>query len=167
MLVRLGLSLIYLWQVVAVLGHRKQPNMIFILLDDLGWGDVSWHTPGLPTSNMERLAREGLTLEQAYSQQVCTPSRYYRIYYYITNNYNTIQYSSRNTKKIPLTLSWWSLVSGHLPTSLRLVRKTKIVSYHLREVVVPIKCLGIYRVATKMFNKTKSKTCSRHSWRYF
>ena len=75
MLVRLGLSLIYLWQVVAVLGHRKQPNMIFILLDDLGWGDVSWHTPGLPTSNMERLAREGLTLEQAYSQQVCTPSR--------------------------------------------------------------------------------------------
>ena len=83
MLERLDLTLLYLWQVVVVLGQRKQPNMIFILADDLGWGDVSWHSPGLPTHNMERLAREGLTLEQAYSQQVCTPSRYYRIHYHI------------------------------------------------------------------------------------
>ena len=59
----------------SVVGQSKQPNIIFILADDLGWNDVSWHNPTMPTTNMERLARQGVRLEQAYSQQVCTPSR--------------------------------------------------------------------------------------------
>ena len=36
-----------------------------------------------------------------------------------------------------------------LEASLRQVKKTKVVSYHLKEVLVPIKCLGFYRVTTK------------------
>ena len=58
-----------------VSSERKQPNIIFILADDLGWNDVSWNNPDMPTENMERLAKEGIRLDQAYSQQVCTPSR--------------------------------------------------------------------------------------------
>ena len=69
----LGLALCCLSQLVG--GQRKQPNIIFILADDLGWNDVSWHNPDMPTSNMERLAQGGVRLEQSYSQQVCTPSR--------------------------------------------------------------------------------------------
>ena len=58
-----------------VVGQNRQPNIIFILADDLGYNDVSWHNPDMPTTALERLAEGGLTLEQAYSQQVCTPSR--------------------------------------------------------------------------------------------
>lgn len=53
----------------------RKPNVIFILADDLGWNDVSWHNADMPTANMEKLSREGIRLDQAYSQQVCTPSR--------------------------------------------------------------------------------------------
>ena len=70
---RLTLTLCYLNLLVT--GQRKQPNIIFILADDLGWNDVSWHNPEMPTTRMEKLAEEGLILEQSYSQQVCTPSR--------------------------------------------------------------------------------------------
>ena len=69
----LGIVLSCLSQLVG--GQKKQPNIIFILADDLGWNDVSWHNPDMPTSNMERLAQGGVRLEQSYSQQVCTPSR--------------------------------------------------------------------------------------------
>ena len=69
----LGLVLCCLSQLVG--GQRKQPNIIFILADDLGWNDVSWHNPDMPTTAMERLTKGGVRLDQSYSQQVCTPSR--------------------------------------------------------------------------------------------
>ena len=69
----LWLALSCLSQLVG--GHRQQPNILFILADDLGWNDVSWHNPEMPTSGLERLAGAGVRLEQSYSQQVCTPSR--------------------------------------------------------------------------------------------
>ena len=47
---------------------RNPKNLIVIIADDLGWNDVSWN-------NKEKLANEGIRLDQAYSQQVCTPSR--------------------------------------------------------------------------------------------
>ena len=51
------------------------PNLVLILADDLGWGDVSWHNPAMLTPNLDLLAKEGVILDQVYSQQVCTPSR--------------------------------------------------------------------------------------------
>ena len=38
-----------------------------------------------------------------------------------------------------------------LEAFLRQVQKTKAVSYHLKEVLVPMKCFGFYRVTTKKF----------------
>ena len=40
-----------------VQGEGKQPNVIFILADDLGWNDVSWNNPDMPTHHMEKLAQ--------------------------------------------------------------------------------------------------------------
>ena len=54
---------------------RSHPNIILVLADDLGWNDVSWNNPAMPTPTLARLADEGVRLDQAYSQQVCTPSR--------------------------------------------------------------------------------------------
>ena len=70
------IHLVSLMMVVReVVSERKQPNIIFILADDLGWGDVSWNNPDMPTPHLQTLSEQGIRLDQAYSQQVCTPSR--------------------------------------------------------------------------------------------
>ena len=50
-----------------------KPNIIIILTDDLGWGDVSYHGGSIPTPNIDKLANEGvLMLEQHVVSPVCT-----------------------------------------------------------------------------------------------
>lgn len=57
----------------------QAPNIIYILADDQGYGDVSYLNPQscFPTLNIDRLGREGLAFSDAHSSSaVCTPSRY-------------------------------------------------------------------------------------------
>ncbi len=54
----------------------KPPNIIVILADDLGFGDVGCFGSTLPTPNLDRMAQEGVRLERFYSASpVCSPSR--------------------------------------------------------------------------------------------
>ena len=56
-----------------------RPNILFLLADDLGWGDVKAFNPAskIPTPNLDRLAREGMRFTDAHSgSAVCTPTRY-------------------------------------------------------------------------------------------
>ena len=59
------------------IAHTKnvQPNIVFILADDLGYHDVGYHTPSIYTPNLDRLAYGGVRLEQYYTQSLCTVSR--------------------------------------------------------------------------------------------
>jgi len=55
------------------------PNIVFILADDQGFGDVSALNPGsmIPTPNIDRIATEGMIFEDGHSSSsVCTPTRY-------------------------------------------------------------------------------------------
>ena len=55
------------------------PHIVFILADDLGWGDVAAYAPAsrIPTPHIDRLATSGLLLTDAHSPSaVCTPTRY-------------------------------------------------------------------------------------------
>src|SRR5215216_7941300 len=54
-----------------------RPNIIFILADDLGWGDLSCYgRPDYRTPNLDLLASQGLRFTDAYSASaVCTPTR--------------------------------------------------------------------------------------------
>ena len=61
-------------------GTKKKPNIVFILADDLGYGDVTIapnvnRTNFIPTPNIEKLARSGTKFLRGYSGQVCAPSR--------------------------------------------------------------------------------------------
>ena len=55
----------------------SRPNVIFILADDLGWGDLSCYgRPDYRTPNLDLLASQGTRFTDAYSASaVCTPSR--------------------------------------------------------------------------------------------
>src|SRR6186713_449260 len=57
--------------------RSSHPNVIFILADDLGWGDLSCYgRPDYRTPNIDRLAAQGVKLTNAYSASaVCTPTR--------------------------------------------------------------------------------------------
>ncbi len=56
-----------------------RPNIVVILADDLGWGDLRCHNPDskIPTPHLDRLASEGIRFLDAHSSSaVCTPTRY-------------------------------------------------------------------------------------------
>ena len=57
----------------------RNPNIIYILADDMGYGDVRHLNPEckFPTPNLDRLGQEGIYFSDAHSSSaVCTPSRY-------------------------------------------------------------------------------------------
>ncbi|XP_071537054.1 arylsulfatase B-like [Panulirus ornatus] len=54
---------------------QSTPNIIFILADDLGWNDVSWHNSSVVTPHLQELVDTGVLLEQNYVQPICTPTR--------------------------------------------------------------------------------------------
>jgi arylsulfatase A len=57
----------------------KAPNIIYILADDLGYGDLKCLNPDskIPTPNLDNMAKNGIKLTDAHtSSAVCTPTRY-------------------------------------------------------------------------------------------
>ncbi len=60
-------------------GAGSKPNIILILGDDVGWGDLGAYMGGVgrgqPTPNLDRMAAEGITFYSFYGQPSCTPGR--------------------------------------------------------------------------------------------
>lgn len=56
---------------------QEQPNVVILFADDLGYGDIGpFGHPTINTPELDRMAREGMTLTQFYvAAAVCTPSR--------------------------------------------------------------------------------------------
>lgn len=61
-------------------GGQKPPNIIVLLCDDLGYGDVQCLNPErgkIPTPHLDALAKSGMVFTDAHSaSSVCTPTRY-------------------------------------------------------------------------------------------
>ncbi|MEZ5941769.1 MAG: sulfatase-like hydrolase/transferase [Planctomycetaceae bacterium] len=53
----------------------SQPNIVFVMADDLGWRDVAFHGGNAPTPNLDRLVRESTELTAHYVAPVCSPTR--------------------------------------------------------------------------------------------
>src|SRR5688572_25446629 len=63
----------------AARAASKLPNIVFILADDLGWGDLRCYNSEsrIPTPHADRLAQSGMRLTDMHSPSaVCTPTRY-------------------------------------------------------------------------------------------
>ncbi|SEF63710.1 sulfatase-like hydrolase/transferase [Vibrio hangzhouensis] len=59
--------------------HGKKPNIIYILTDDIGWGELGWQGGGkhrgTPTPALDQMASEGMAMWSAYAEPSCTPTR--------------------------------------------------------------------------------------------
>jgi arylsulfatase A-like enzyme len=51
------------------------PNILVMIADDLGWGDLGMHHGIARTPNVDRLAKEGVELQRFYVYPVCSPTR--------------------------------------------------------------------------------------------
>ena len=69
-----------LFVLIAILFNKtyaQNPNVIFIMTDDLGWYDVGFNgNPEIKTPNLDNLAKNGVVLNRFYSASaVCSPTR--------------------------------------------------------------------------------------------
>ena len=55
------------------------PNIIMVLTDDIGWGELGWQGGGkhrgTPSPALDKMAMEGMRLWSAYAEPSCTPTR--------------------------------------------------------------------------------------------
>ena len=63
---------------MVVSGMTRYPNIIYIMADDMGYGDLGCYgATKIPTPNIDHIAKEGVRMTDAHSSSaVCTPSRY-------------------------------------------------------------------------------------------
>ncbi len=79
--VLVSLACVLLTPVVALAEDVRagKPNIVYILADDLGYGDLGCYNADskIPTPNLDRLAKQGMRFTDAHSgSSVCTPTRY-------------------------------------------------------------------------------------------
>src|SRR5215468_5397275 len=60
-------------QPIAASGNK--PNIVFVLLDNVGWGDLGVYGGMTPTPRIDKLASEGTRFNGYYVEAQCTPTR--------------------------------------------------------------------------------------------
>src|SRR5882762_5982072 len=73
----LALAIVFVGPLSTYAQPAKKPNIIFILADDLGYGDLGCYgQKKIKTPNLDRMAGQGMRFTQAYAgSTVCAPSR--------------------------------------------------------------------------------------------
>jgi arylsulfatase A len=73
-----NISLVIMFFALLTVSAQQKPNVIFILVDDLGYGDLSsYGATKIKTPNLDNLAEKGIRFTNAHSTSAtCTPSRY-------------------------------------------------------------------------------------------
>ena len=71
----LSSSVAVLLLVARVPVAASPPHILFVVVDDLGWSDVGFHGSKIQTPNIDKLAAEGVVLDNYYVLPICTPTR--------------------------------------------------------------------------------------------
>jgi len=74
-LFRLSASAGLLAALVNIAPAAAAPNIVLLIADDMGWGDVTYHGSDIRTPEIDRLAAEGVELNHFYATAVCSPTR--------------------------------------------------------------------------------------------
>jgi len=102
--------------------RQQKPNILFILVDDLGWADVGYQNTSIKvTPQIDRLAKEGVVFGNAYAAPVCSPSR-----------------AEIMTGRSPATLKLTSHIPGvgfeaYYKTKLKLTPKSRLWEAEIRD----------------------------------
>jgi len=70
-----GIVVTALVALTARAAASSQTNVVVLLADDFGWGDVSLHGGKVPTPNLDRLFQQGVELDVLLVNPVCSPTR--------------------------------------------------------------------------------------------
>jgi arylsulfatase A-like enzyme len=73
-MIRKSFVLGVLWTGLAF-GATEKPNVVIVVADDEGWGDIGWNNSEVKTPNLDRLASEGVRLERFYVNPICSVTR--------------------------------------------------------------------------------------------
>ena len=61
---------------LTLVSHAASPHVVFVFVDDFGWGDPTSYGGKIPTPNIDRLSREGMQFSQFYvASPICSASR--------------------------------------------------------------------------------------------
>lgn len=55
--------------------QTTKPHILLIIADDFGYNDIGYHGSEIKTPTLDKLAGEGVKLENYYVQPICTPTR--------------------------------------------------------------------------------------------
>lgn len=55
--------------------QTNKPHILLVIADDFGFNDIGYHGSEIKTPNLDKLAGEGIKLENYYVQPICTPTR--------------------------------------------------------------------------------------------
>lgn len=72
---RLTFLIVLFFNTFPVQGKSSQPHILFLLADDFGYNDIGYHGSEIKTPNLDKLAGDGIRLENYYVQPICTPTR--------------------------------------------------------------------------------------------
>ncbi len=74
-LLSLGIASLAVGEQTAEPAATDRPNIVLIMSDDMGWGDVSYHGSTIKTPNIDRIGKEGAELDRFYVFPICSPTR--------------------------------------------------------------------------------------------
>ncbi len=102
-------AFLFSWLALILSTHAApQPNIVFLLIDDLGYADCGFNGgTEIKTPNIDRLAKSGTVLEHHYVQPVCSPTR-----------------STLMTGRYPTHTGVYTIVSPGAPWGLPLAERT-------------------------------------------
>lgn len=55
--------------------QTTKPHILLVIADDFGYNDIGYHGSEIKTPNLDKLAGEGVKLDNYYVQPICTPTR--------------------------------------------------------------------------------------------
>ncbi len=71
---KMMISMMLVMMMIQVTSSSK-PNIVLLVLDDIGYADVGFHGSNFPTPNIDRLVSEGTEMTHMYAMPQCSPTR--------------------------------------------------------------------------------------------